>query len=959
MLRIFYSTTIWLVIFTFCRGQIPNLDSLEMVLDTTSTLADRIELHIKLGAFNRLTDERKAYTNINRAVFLADSADNIEKYARALYFKSTIHQEFLRNVEALEVLDTLQTLLDGRKSEFDLNYHAKMSLRLESTKSGLLTNLERFEDAIEIMINLFSVIEKMYEKGTVEFDQEMAFNYFNLGHAYSKNVNDSLSVYYLHLAIDNFKKINYYPSLIGGAYLTLAESLENLGAPFEDVDSALDSALFYSRLDQYTANQQGFILAFKCAYYSANDSLTEGISICNEALELGESSLDSNALMSLYWSIGKNHQLIKEYNEAEKYFLKSLQISTNSKYEFGQYPAIRELGTNYLLQKRYRKSAESFNEYIQYVEGFYKDRISQNVLEAEEKYKAKEKEAQIAQQHLQIIQQKNSRNLIIGGSVISLLILFTLFFTFYQDTRRKRRQNEAALDQERRRSKDLEDLANLKTDFFNNVSHELRTPLTLVIAPLEELTQSIKNVNAKKQVDLALSNSRRLLGLTNEILDLSKIDGSKLELEHSELELGGFLKRVFYSFESLAKSRNIKLEYEQIDKPLNVRIDANKLEKVLTNLVSNAIKYSSDGSKVKMDVRSKSLINNTLHINIIDNGSGIAKDDLTKVFDRFYQTGRASRSSGTGIGLALTKELVELMKGTIKVESKEGEGSTFTIEIPIETLAELSHEQDEESIKKPKSILYKPILINKERPRILIVEDDLQMSDYLVSILGDDYYCEQAYNGKQAIEKLEKNHYDLISSDVMMPEMDGFEFKEMLRNDQKLRNISFILLTARFLEEDKLRGLQLGVDDYITKPFSTSEYRARVHNLLKNKVEREEFRAADKNKAVDDQPGILKRAETIVMTNLDDSSFSVEALAKELNYSRRQLGRIIQHHSGMSPVTFILEIRLQMAYRLIKDRKYSTVNEVRYDVGIDSPSYFTTKFNERFGINPASVRTEE
>ena len=301
----------------------------------------------------------------------------------------------------------------------------------------------------------------------------------------------------------------------------------------------------------------------------------------------------------------------------------------------------------------------------------------------------------------------------------------------------------------------------------------------------------------------------------------------------------------------------------------------------------------------------------------------------------------------------MVKELTEVMGGQIRVESQVDIGSRFIVSVPF-TAAQSSISEDVTEEDAEEYIEFAPFIFNGNKPKVLIVEDDLEMSNYLISLLHRDYDCEAAYNGLQALAKVKKNKYDLISSDIMMPEMDGFEFRERVNQDEMLRTTPFIMLTARILEDDKLKGFQLGIDDYITKPFSSSEFKARVHNLLKNKVDRDQ---AEKDDDVTEnvREKTIDEAYDIVSTHLDDLSFSVESFAEKMNYSSRQLGRILKKHCGLSPVAFILEVRLQKAYQLLKSGTYQSIKEVRYEVGIESASYFTSKFKERFGVNPTHL----
>ena len=322
---------------------------------------------------------------------------------------------------------------------------------------------------------------------------------------------------------------------------------------------------------------------------------------------------------------------------------------------------------------------------------------------------------------------------------------------------------------------------------------------------------------------------------------------------------------------------------------------------------------------------------------------------------------------GTGVGLALAKELAKLLQGDLTFKSEWGKGSTFTLHLALkkeylsmETVEEIPINSDKES---PRVLpTFQPLFINKEKPKLLIVEDNPEMSRYLEQSLSENYQCTTATDGRDALNKLKLFDFHCITSDVMMPNMDGFIFRSMVNEYPQWRQIPFLLLTARYLEADKLKGFQLGIDDYVTKPFSTKELQARIYNLIRNKIERDEFlkteqslSKAHETVALSVEQRLLKKAEQTVLDNIDQADFKVTDLAKQIGYSSKQLGRIIKKLTGLSSVAFILEIRLQKARELLEKRTFGTVTEVMYEVGIQSTSYFTRKFTERFGKNPSEV----
>lgn len=602
---------------------------------------------------------------------------------------------------------------------------------------------------------------------------------------------------------------------------------------------------------------------------------------------------------------------------------------------------------------RYDSAYHYLLEY-QEITDFYKQRTrSKSLADISLRFKNKEQ-----QQHLEDEKRKRQRTRIAWLWAFAGLIALGGFAFIYlwRDKKLKEQILSLELENEQIEKKKLEELADMKTTFFNNVSHELRTPLTLVIAPLEDAAQNVKNVDLKRDIDLALSNSKRLLALTNEILDLSKLELTQNELVFSPIELSAFLKRVYHAFDSLAKSRNVTLEdnLEAIGE-LWVESDPNMLEKIITNLVGNAIKYSIASGKVFLDVNKELIEEGALTFTVVDNGTGINVDDQERIFDRYYQSTEHKNYGGTGIGLALTKQLVTTLGGTIDLKSALGEGSEFMVSIPMDIVTPaaddwVSSSQTTEEYTEPPAIM-----LDNEKPSILVVEDDREMSAYLSGLLGQ-YRVDTAPNGQEALKMIAQNHYDLISSDIMMPEMDGFELRERIDKIDKFRHIPYIMLTARVLEEDKLRGFRLGVDDYITKPFNPAEYKARVYNLLKNKEARLSIQQDDsheQDKTTDQS--IAEAARNLILESIDQPEYKVEDLAQSLNYSPRQLSRVLQNETGLNTVNFILEIRLQRAYQLIKDKTFSSIKEVRYEVGISSPSYFSRKFKARFGINASEL----
>ncbi|HHM21000.1 MAG TPA: response regulator, partial [Bacteroidetes bacterium] len=542
--------------------------------------------------------------------------------------------------------------------------------------------------------------------------------------------------------------------------------------------------------------------------------------------------------------------------------------------------------------------------------------------------------------------------------------LAATFQYFFYRQKRKKQQIELALREELAEAHRLRQLDEMKTRFFTNISHELRTPLTLIISPLQQVLEKLKQTNLQTDLQLAWQNSKKLLRMVNEVLDLAKLESDTPPTKHSDIQMVPFLRRLFLSFQSAADFKKIRLEY-QMDLPDDflLQSDPSKLEKILNNLISNALKFTPKNGLVKMTAQSgpKSLV-----ISVSDSGPGIHPDDLPHIFDRFFQSKRRENRlpEGTGIGLAIARQYAQLLKGQLNADSEWGKGSRFTLTLPAKQPSTRPRTTATATPPPPPHPTPRQAAgvanTRWSRPRLLIVEDNADMALYLQNALSKNYDCTTAPDGEAALQLLNQSRFDLITSDVMMPNMDGFTFRQKVSQHPAWRKIPFILLTARTLESDKLRGFRLGVDDYITKPFSLPEVEARIHNLLSNKALREAFDRdyppPPANSGADEI--LLKNAEKLVLNKMDDPQFSVETMAKDLGFSPRHLSRTLGRLTGLSPVKFILEMRLQRARRLMENGQFKSVTEVRYEIGIESASYFTKKFKERFGKSPKACLEE-
>ena len=520
---------------------------------------------------------------------------------------------------------------------------------------------------------------------------------------------------------------------------------------------------------------------------------------------------------------------------------------------------------------------------------------------------------------------------------------------------------------------DLRELDRVKSVFFANVSHELRTPLTLILGPINALLKKKSlQLNDQQLLRTARQNANELLKLVSSILDLSKIDNRKLELNESSYYLHGILEQIETEFASLANAtdKSFEVRYET-DQNVYIRIDKQKLNTCLKNLLSNAFKFTSPGGTVVLGVK---VLSTKLRFEVSDTGRGISPKDLPFIFDRYYQSKQPdiTAEGGTGIGLALTKELVELMGGEILVQSELERGSQFILYLPKKEVKSKS-KQSGTILEGSQRLISQPL---GAKSTLLVVEDHRELQDYLNYILSDSYNIITASHGEEGLKALSENpQIDLVISDIMMPVMDGFEFIAEFKSRDEFRHLPTIALTAKSDVKDKVRALRIGVDDYVTKPFDQEELLVRIERLLERLSTRKqavgiEESAPSSSNATNIQapqehiPKVvmseqdhewLEELEQKILENMDDGRFSMDFLASLVNLSRRQLQRRLKRAVGLTPKEYINEIRMTRAMRMLESGKTSSVKQVSDAVGFSTATYFSKLFSKRFGKSPGAI----
>jgi DNA-binding response regulator/sensor histidine kinase len=548
-----------------------------------------------------------------------------------------------------------------------------------------------------------------------------------------------------------------------------------------------------------------------------------------------------------------------------------------------------------------------------------------------------------------LVQYNHQKMYIVLFSII-LFLLIGIMVYIYRTILMKRRIEE--------------DANKAKLQFFTNISHELRTPLTLIADPVNYIIHD-DNLNSQQRsmLQIVQRNVLVLTQLVSEILDFRKVQNGKMELRLSDFNLSESMKQWIMLFSASAQKKHIAISMNAPDTVM-LRADQDKIERICYNLLSNALKYTSEGGEITLTAKEE---DGRVMISVADNGCGISSDELPYIFDRFYQAKNAGR--GTGIGLAIVKAFTELHHGEVSATSIEGKGSTFTIHIPVRQKGEVTNQPTEkiEQLVEPSSVqevpnqarhideLIQPYQTDK--PEVLIIDDNIDIRTYLRSVLSEKYNVSEAADGKAGLELARKIVPDIVLSDIMMPVMDGLAFCQQLKTDKAISHIPVILLTARSLDEQRAEGYEHGADAYLSKPFSLRLLFSRIDNLIQSRKKLSKlFSNSDENDAFEKLSNETDKTfavqlRKIIQDNLSDNEFNVERIGDEIGLSRVQLYRKVKALTGYSPVEMLRKARLTRARHLLQTTE-RTVSEVAYAVGFSTPSYFSKCYKDEFGESP-------
>ena len=719
----------------------------------------------------------------------------------------------------------------------------------------------------------------------------------------------------------------------------------------------------------------------------------------------------------LYWNMGQAHEMLSNLDAALLNYKKAEELSQNldgvfikTKSLYGLGKINESLGNKeqalsyytdaYMLAQKHRlkenemniakslyrmyKAQNNISQSLHFIEistsiqdSLFNERNTKAIARMQAQFEFEQEKQELAfAQEKERREQANIRRILWGALAVAGLILGIGIFYY-----RSKQKANAALSklnaQVIKQKEKLEVLDEAKSRFFTNISHEFRTPLTIITGMIDQV-YSKPDLWLEKGTKMIKQNADSLLNLVNQILDLRKLESNEMKVNMIHGDVVKHMRYITKSYESFAVNKGLTLHFLSAQEEIFMDYDAEKLMRIVSNLLSNAMKFTPEDGNIYFQVdQRKHKEQAILHFSIKDTGVGISEEALSQIFDRFYQVDNSTtrQGEGTGIGLALSQELVKLLGGEIRVESTVGKGSTFIVDLPITEKATIQAEDHFEKVTDTLVVekgivqpdLARPALKTSgiedkpEKPRLLIVEDNLDVQQYLVACLEPEYQLTLAENGQLGIEKAIESIPDVIICDVMMPIKDGFDVCDTLKNDERTSHIPIILLTAKADDESRMSGLRRGADAYLTKPFNEDELLIRLANFERNRkkvqahFQKEVLLTPEEAQDVKQENEFLQKIRNTLQAHIEEEDYGIMDICREIGMSRAQLHRKIKALTGESTSIFLRRIRLHKGKELLETTDMN-VSQTAYAVGFSNPSYFSRLYIKEFGIPPNKTR---
>lgn len=853
---------------------------------------------------NRLEQSIPAY---ERALALWEDLDRLAMQAINLNAQSSVYREMGEFSLALERQQAALTIREILGDE-------KMMSRSFAGMGAIYTSLEEYAKSAEYYRRALKHAKAVDDLG----QQALALNSLGRSLIFQQAYAPALDTLYLSRQLR--EKV--------GPERLLAYPLYNLGSVYEKMGQP-DSASFYLQAAYQVAER-----------YQNNYLMTLSLT------DMAKVERRKGALNQAISLLDRARQLSPPDN-----YVKDKMVIDQLLYEL------------YKEQGNSQEALLAYERFQATEDSLFNKKNAREIARLEANYQLEQERQQLAyQQEQEVAQQRASRRIIVWTLLGALLCILVISWSYWQKQRtnnKLRELNGEILSQKAQ----LEEMDRVKSRFFANISHELRTPLTLIIGPIQSLREeNLLSDKGKTYLSLMQSNGQKLMKRINEILDLSKLDTQGMEVQEKATQLFELAGMLVNGYQAIAEREKIALSLDyRLPGELRVMLDRDKFEKILSNYLSNAVKYTPKEGRITVLMQDAA---GKLRLSVANTGPGLPAHELPHLFDRFYQASNAENKGGTGIGLAICKELAELMQGRVWAESDPERGSSFYLELPLKNRTEelpISPEQDlppAENGGKALATFGQQPSASRTYGTVLLVEDEADLRTYISEVLSE-YRIIQAEDGEEALAILradQGNLPSLILSDIMMPRLDGYALVDQLKTNADWQSIPVIMLTAKSAEEDKLKALRLGVDDYLTKPFYPQELKLRVHNLLQNARQRQTYLSehppSEAETLTVDQSW-LRDLETAAQSALDQGlDLSKTYLADQMLLSDRHLLRRLKSLTGMTIKQYVLEVKLQRARRLLDHQTFSTIAEVAYACGFNSPGYFSRIYEQHFGRRP-------
>jgi|GEM_PF-616597 len=959
-----------------------KIDSLEQNLSTEKVDSLKVNTLLDLTDEYRYEDPKKAEKSVIHALKIASGinekkyeAQALISYADLLSDRSsydsaiTFFQKALLKSESINFADGKSAALIGLGNAHTRKGNLNKGEEYLRQNITFATETEDFEGVASSYNNLGNIFNEQgeYTKAMEAYTEAakmntqtgnekfIGINMANIGMIHQKLENFDEALSYYKQSDSLFKKLDFP---LGQAFVMKNMGIvhRNQGKPEEALNQYRKALESYGQMGRKHEMSQTYQNIGNI--YSDNKQSGKAIENYRRSLLIATEINDSIDMAMSNQSLGQEFLYANNLDSSTFYSNKAIEIARAVGANLTEMDGYKTLSEANYAKGNYKSAYDFRIKYEAQRDSLYNLEKRDLAEEIEAKYQNEQKTEEIAQlasekalQALQLGKRKSERNAIIAFAVL-ILLLAGLFYSQY---RIKQKANQ-----------EMQKLNQLKSNFFANITHEFRTPLTLIIGPLEQKLSGILPDEERQTTERMLRHAQRLLRLINQLLDFAKLEQQPLQLSVQPGNLTHFLQSLFASFEWQANQQQIDYQVHWPSQEIKGYFDADKLDKIIYNLLSNAFKFTPSQGEVFVTVTERG---KQLEVQVKNSGQGIAPDQLPHIFERFYQAKQTENSllGGTGIGLALTKELGTIHRGTITVESVPDQETVFTVSIPID---KADYKQTEGSLQDVSFPDFEPTYQPKpeksrvependfDLPKLLLVEDHQDLRTYLREQTASAYRMVEAVDGVEGWEAALAHSPDLIICDWMMPRLDGRTLCKRLKADVRTSHIPVIMLTARADQASRLAGLETGADAYLVKPFNPEELRLRIRKLVEQRMQlqshfqQELIVSPQEIKVNSTDERFLQQAVAVIESQLANTNYSVAEWQQELNLSRMHLHRKLKALTGQSATEFIRTYRLKRAAQLLVQRA-DNVSQVAYQVGFGSLSYFTSSFKAQFGCTPS------